>query len=1011
MEPSSGTAPTGATTASSDGTMVPNQLAQLVPTFDPAKDDVLVYGQKVQLLLSAWPSGKYNELGTRLVLGCSGSAFLKLQLHQAEVTGNDPKGIKRLVEILGGTWGQINLEKRYEYAERALYKCSQKADESADSYLARADIMWSELRARDIKLEDLEPYVTLRGSQLSPEDKKRVLMEVDAANSGKLTISKVAASIRMLGASFFHDMTGQRRARGKTYDQSALLMEHQEGEEAQPTMMADYVDEVPDEEIMETLIQEGDEDASLVADFEGTATDVVQSDPELASALTAYTEARRRLSEKFRSRGFWPPSHQSKGKHKGGHRGPKGKFGKTSFPRKSLQQRIMESRCRICNQYGHWKAECPQRGNGATGSDRPAQAPTSFVQTMATAEPSGLPLEFLQLPEHASTMDDSRVASCLVTGVDRAYSIDQVSKSQSCLGNSASHRRLQESLHRWKKQFHDPSSIPCPRTEKPPQVREDLTSSEAGREDFRNPSSMDSPSDVAVTCFATHGSLGVVDLGATKTVIGSDNVQELLDNLKPQIKKSIYRCPCKITFRFGNHGILQSEVALVVPIHGFHLKIAIVPGSTPFLLSNTLLRALESIIDTQKKVLYSKKVDMSVPLQLTSKGLFLLDLNDLASDQPSLTPNECIAETNVVVEPKPGHSFTQQVATTQGDVREELSTVIINQESSKETPERSIGWKKLSKGNMKSEENNPPSSQVQGDTQFARSFQFLDRSLRHVAGQPPPEDSSQGERAPAGLLQNVSGSAGPRDNNVWPGPQGPHVSRSLASRSSVGAVVHPALRKLQKGVSQAIPPLRGVDDRESRTGGRESSDRRAQQDTTIELSGSWETLPKGQGCTKGIRSGGRVGGGDRHPEPIRHGGVHAGTRECQHRAPRNEDAQPRECIDSSDSTLGDHGPSIRGLQDQSMSDTEGQLLLGAGEISPDITPDYHNIERCHEGKVFRKLLTQYLQEFDEIKSSVGNHCHHKRAKLFEVFCGPKLPTQPPVSATWIHCLSIRSRAV
>ena len=268
---------------------------------------------------------------------------------------------------------------------------------------------------------------------------------------------------------------------------------------------------------------------------------------------------------------------------------------------------------------------------------------------------------------------------------------------------------------------------------------------------------MDSPSDVAVTCFATHGSLGVVDLGATKTVIGSDNVQELLDNLKPQIKKSIYRCPCKITFRFGNHGILQSEVALVVPIHGFHLKIAIVPGSTPFLLSNTLLRALESIIDTQKKVLYSKKVDMSFPLQLTSKGLFLLDLNDLASDKPSLTPNECIAETNVVVEPKPGHSFTQQVATTQGDVREELPTVIINQESSKETPERSIGWKKLSKGNMKSEENNPPSSQVQGDTQFARSFQFLDRSLRHVAGQPPPEDSSQGERAPAGLLQNVSG--------------------------------------------------------------------------------------------------------------------------------------------------------------------------------------------------------------------------------------------------------------
>ena len=205
-------------------------------------------------------------------------------------------------------------------------------------YLARADIMWAELRARDIKLDDLETYVTLRGSQLTPDDKKRVLMEVDAANTGKLTISKAAASIRMLGATFFHEMTGQRRARGKTYDQGALLAEHQEPDQddSHPAMVMDHADEIPEDEIMETLLQEGDDDATLVADFEGTATDVIQSDPELASALTAYTEARRRLSEKFRSRGFWPPSFGSKGKSKGGHRGPKGKFGKQNHQRKSV---------------------------------------------------------------------------------------------------------------------------------------------------------------------------------------------------------------------------------------------------------------------------------------------------------------------------------------------------------------------------------------------------------------------------------------------------------------------------------------------------------------------------------------------------------------------------------------------------------------------------------------------------------------------------------------------------
>jgi hypothetical protein len=54
---------------------------------------------------------------------------------------NEKKSIQKIIEILGGHWGQISLEKRYEYAERALYRCTQKSDETADSYLARADIM------------------------------------------------------------------------------------------------------------------------------------------------------------------------------------------------------------------------------------------------------------------------------------------------------------------------------------------------------------------------------------------------------------------------------------------------------------------------------------------------------------------------------------------------------------------------------------------------------------------------------------------------------------------------------------------------------------------------------------------------------------------------------------------------------------------------------------------------------------------------------------------------------
>ena len=51
---------------------------------------------------------------------------------------------------------------------------------------------------------------------------------------------------------------------------------------------------------------------------------------------------------------------------------------------------------------------------------------------------------------------------------------------------------------------------------------------------------------------------GVVDLGATKTVIGSELVVDLIQSLHPNIRSQLSRCPCHVTFRFGNHGTLKS---------------------------------------------------------------------------------------------------------------------------------------------------------------------------------------------------------------------------------------------------------------------------------------------------------------------------------------------------------------------------------------------------------------------------------------------------------------------
>eukprot|EP00435_Cladocopium_sp_Y103_P017101 s3138_g4.t1 len=135
--------------------------------------------------------------------------------------------------------------------------------------------------------------------------------------------------------------------------------------------------------------------------------------------------------------------------------------------------------------------------------------------------------------------------------------------------------------------------------------------------------------EIETACFATHGSYGILDLGASKTVIGSNHLGELIRSLDARIQKQLARCSCNIVFKFGNQATLTSQEALVVPIGALRLKIAIVPGGTPFLISNTLMRTLQAQINCANQTLTSDHLSRPVQLQLTAKGLFLLDLNDL----------------------------------------------------------------------------------------------------------------------------------------------------------------------------------------------------------------------------------------------------------------------------------------------------------------------------------------------------------------------------------------------
>ena len=559
------------------------QLSQLVPSFDPAVDSVEAWGQKISILLAAWPPGKLQELATRIVLNTKGSAFQKLQLRQKEIFTGTSDGIKKIVEIVGGTFGQVPLEKKYELVEKAIYRCSQKSDETSDSYIARADVVWADMLARSISLAEIQAYTILRGSKLQPEDKKRVLVESGAEQGGMLEMPKVEAAIRMLGSNFFQEYTSGKKDKNlKTYDHTAFAVE-EAIDDHEPTLMMSGED-VLDDVLLESLAIE-DEDAALVLQFEGAIVDSVQEDPELCAFFSSYQEARRRLIEKTKSRGFWPVGKGGKGK-KGFSKG-KGKG-----PRKSLAQRIAESECRLCHQRGHWKAECPNK-NMTQEAGKSNQVPVSYAVA--------IPSELEDIPEMVhETWPEFNECFCFGVSVYQR----NFSYMRQC---------LKEKL----------------RSQMPRNVI-----SKSNPESLSRETSESQNADIAESCpaalFASSGTVGVVDLGASQSVIGSKQVPELMSNLPEKIRKAVRRSACSLVFRFGNHQTLQSRTALMFPLQGSWFRVAVVEGQTPFLLSSQFLkRTLKAVIDVDEGTLWSKTLNRYILIEETAKNLFLMDLNQL----------------------------------------------------------------------------------------------------------------------------------------------------------------------------------------------------------------------------------------------------------------------------------------------------------------------------------------------------------------------------------------------
>ena len=278
-----------------------------IPRFAPSTTNLRVYSQKtkIQFLHSIWPEEHLERLAPQAALLIKGAAFQKItRLESSKLRSKD--GVKHLIEALGGQWGRTDAEDRYYLFERALYVVTQKQDETNDSYLARHDTAFEDLLAKAVTLQDVRAYVLVRQSALTSEDRKKIIMD----NGGQLTYDTARRSMRLLGSKFFQDLQGGRNPQvKKTYD--AYTMDEEE------TINQAAVEwETP--ELDQEQAFQGAEDATFILDFEDQIVEMIQESPDLASCFVSFQEARARVRECARARGFWPI--KWKGKSKGARR-------------------------------------------------------------------------------------------------------------------------------------------------------------------------------------------------------------------------------------------------------------------------------------------------------------------------------------------------------------------------------------------------------------------------------------------------------------------------------------------------------------------------------------------------------------------------------------------------------------------------------------------------------------------------------------------------------------------
>ena len=310
------------------------------------------------------------------------------------------------------------------------------------------------------------------------------------------------------------------------------------------------------------------------------------------------------------------------------------------------------------------------------------------------------------------------------------------------------------------------------------------------------------------TLFASSGSIGVVDLGASQTVIGSNQVNDLLANLPSSVRSQIRRITCNLIFRFGNQQTLTSKHALLLPLGSTHFRIAVVPGNTPFLLSSSFLKGIQAVIDTGNGSMWNKTLGKYLPIEINQKNLYLLDINHLWTKKD---PESQIQEAGIASSACPIVDVAKSESQAARDQSNQTPKFVRTEDQSSPTCH---------------ETQHHPTSGPRHPNESAASESDSHREDQHVGGSEAQgipqvwQGSKRGGRAGENQ-SNDTGRAGERSDRVWHSKAVDAIPESFRG-SSMDGLVCGHIRDLRQDHPQEIREVRREEAGERAIGREES---------------------------------------------------------------------------------------------------------------------------------------------------------------------------------------------